>query len=84
VETVVGQHPVEHEARTGSLVTGSHRTFGRESAKEPSDLHEIPGKPHDLGLAGIVAENGGSDRILMNVETDPGRLGHGWIPPIES
>jgi hypothetical protein len=35
-----------------------------------------------LGLAGIAAENGGGDGILMNVETDPGRLGHGWMPPV--
>ena len=84
VEPVVRQHPVQDEAGAGRLVTGADGPFGGETTEETSDLHEIAGKPDDLGRVGIVTENGGGDRILMNVETDPGRLGHGWIPPIES
>jgi hypothetical protein len=75
---------MEHEAGAGGLIAGMNWSLCGEAAKETSNLHEIAGKPDDLGHVGIVAENGGSDRILMNVETDPGRLAHGWIPPIES
>jgi hypothetical protein len=84
VEAIICENPVEHEAGARRLVTGANRPLGRKTAEETSNLHEIAGQAHDLGHVGIVAENGGGNRILMNVETDPGRLGHGWIPPIEN
>jgi hypothetical protein len=75
---------MEDEAGARGFIAGAHGSFRREAAKEAANLYEIAGQPDDLGVIGIVAENGGGDRILMNIETDPDRLAHGWIPPIES
>jgi hypothetical protein len=78
VEPVVAEDSMKYKAGSGRLVAGSNRAFGGETAKEPPDLHEIAGESDDLRLLRITTENGGGDRILMNVETDPGRLRHGW------
>jgi hypothetical protein len=81
VEPVVGEHPVEDEAGTGGFVTSPDGGFLGEATEEPSDLHEIPGEGENLGLVVIALENGGGDGFGMHVETDPGILVHGWIPP---
>jgi hypothetical protein len=42
-------------------------------------MHQIAGHTNDLGLVGIIDENGGRNRFKVNIESYPGTLGHGWI-----
>jgi hypothetical protein len=81
VETVSGEHSMKHETGARSLVAGFHGSLVGKAPDEPSDLHEIPGEPHDFRDFRISFENRGRDRIEMHVETDPGILCHGWTPP---
>jgi hypothetical protein len=78
VESIFTKHTVQHKAGARCLITGSHRSFGRESAEQLAYLHQIAGKPDNLGLHGAATQNGCGDRILVNIEADPDRLGHGW------
>ena len=52
-EAVIGEKTLQNEPCSRGLVAASQRSFCREAAKEPTDLHEVPRELHHLGSVAL-------------------------------
>jgi hypothetical protein len=84
VETVAGEHSLKNEAAAGGFVTAPNGSPLRQTAKQATNLHEITGELDNLGILSVTLKNSDSDRIEMDIETNPYILIHGWTPPRKS